>query len=436
MTAEIAVMNKSAVALAADSAVTISGGGTSKIYNGAEKLFALTKYHPVGIMVYGTGSLCNVPWELVIKEYRKQLQNKSFDTLDGYAEDFWNFLCKEERIIPMDLRENSLTQTYLQAYDYLFSLADDAAVKFVEEQDRKPNVEESIEIISSSCSVLIESFDESDFYNGFDQAFLEELSANGIKQVKAITEAKHPEIDFPDELIQKISQLFATISCKQNGHSVDTGVVFAGYGEKEYFPVVLAYNVHGFVGDKLKYSPDPGKSAAAGASGLQAYAQDDEVITFMSGVNPYLEQVISDAYKQSIGESLHKAFELLEQAYEDQPKQLSDIRAALLEHANQSWDQASKNIQLHKRQEHVDKVLQMIEFLPKQDLAYMAESLVNMTAFKRKVSNDSETVGGPIDVAIISKGDGFIWVKRKHYFDKELNSHYFNNFLQGAGHDQ
>lgn len=67
----------------------------------------------------------------------------------------------------------------------------------------------------------------------------------------------------------------------------------------------------------------------------------------------------------------------------------------------------------------------MIEFLPKQDLAYMAESLVNLTAFKRKVSNDNETVGGAIDVAIISKGDGFIWVKRKHYFDKNLNHHYF-----------
>ncbi len=56
----------------------------------------------------------------------------------------------------------------------------------------------------------------------------------------------------------------------------------------------------------------------------------------------------------------------------------------------------------------------------------MAESLVNLTAFKRKVSDDTETVGGPIDVAIISKADGFIWVKRKHYFAKELNHHYFS----------
>lgn len=80
----------------------------------------------------------------------------------------------------------------------------------------------------------------------------------------------------------------------------------------------------------------------------------------------------------------------------------------------------------HVSEKYTKKVTEMIEFLPKQDLAYMAESLVNLTAFKRKVSNDNETVGGPIDVAIISKGDGFIWVKRKHYFDKDLNHHYFS----------
>ncbi len=57
--------------------------------------------------------------------------------------------------------------------------------------------------------------------------------------------------------------------------------------------------------------------------------------------------------------------------------------------------------------------------------AAMAEALVNLTALKRRVSREAETVGGPIDVAVVSKGDGFIWIKRKHYFDPALNSGYF-----------
>ncbi len=51
----------------------------------------------------------------------------------------------------------------------------------------------------------------------------------------------------------------------------------------------------------------------------------------------------------------------------------------------------------------------------------MAESLVNLTKFRRRITPERETVGGPIDVAIITKGDGFIWVKRKHYFEPYLN---------------
>ena len=51
LTAEIIIMNKTAVALAADSAVTIGVEG-KKTYNTVNKLFTLSKYHPVGIMIY------------------------------------------------------------------------------------------------------------------------------------------------------------------------------------------------------------------------------------------------------------------------------------------------------------------------------------------------------------------------------------------------
>lgn len=39
MTAEIAVYNRSGIALAADSAVTTTNGFSEKIYNNADKLF-------------------------------------------------------------------------------------------------------------------------------------------------------------------------------------------------------------------------------------------------------------------------------------------------------------------------------------------------------------------------------------------------------------
>ena len=68
-----------------------------------------------------------------------------------------------------------------------------------------------------------------------------------------------------------------------------------------------------------------------------------------------------------------------------------------------------------------------IGILPKDELAATAEALVNITTVKRKISMEPETVGGPIDVAVISKKDGFIWIKRKHYFKPEYNYDFFTN---------
>ena len=56
-----------------------------------------------------------------------------------------------------------------------------------------------------------------------------------------------------------------------------------------------------------------------------------------------------------------------------------------------------------RTQKFVAPIMEIVEHLPKEELAEMAEALVNLTALKRRVSLDLETVGGPIDVAVISK---------------------------------
>ncbi|MDB6151091.1 MAG: hypothetical protein JWQ44_2539, partial [Chthoniobacter sp.] len=48
----------------------------------------------------------------------------------------------------------------------------------------------------------------------------------------------------------------------------------------------------------------------------------------------------------------------------------------------------------YRQENHVDPVLAAIEVLPKDELAAMAESLVNLTVLKRRMSTDQETVGG------------------------------------------
>src|SRR5712691_5655180 len=101
MTAEIAVLNRNAVALAADSAVTLVLPEGVKIYQ-ANKLFTLSKYRPVGVMVYGGADFMGIPWETIIKRYRAQLERRGFPRIEDYAANFLSFVEKSSRFFPAE----------------------------------------------------------------------------------------------------------------------------------------------------------------------------------------------------------------------------------------------------------------------------------------------------------------------------------------------
>ncbi|MET0207458.1 MAG: hypothetical protein ABW220_00375 [Burkholderiaceae bacterium] len=43
---------------------------------------------------------------------------------------------------------------------------------------------------------------------------------------------------------------------------------------------------------------------------------------------------------------------------------------------------------------------------------------------------ESESVGGPIDIAAITKAEGLVWIQRKHYFDVSNNARYLSRLSQ------
>src|SRR5262245_18595220 len=87
MTSEVALLNRSAVAIAADSAATVRRWQRhhyeTYYFKGTNKIFQLSAVHPVGIMIYAAASLQGAPWDVLIKSYRDQLGNKPHDQLNG-----------------------------------------------------------------------------------------------------------------------------------------------------------------------------------------------------------------------------------------------------------------------------------------------------------------------------------------------------------------
>lgn len=113
MTAEVAILNQQAVALAADSAVTIGGYNVPKIYPSANKLFTLSKYAPVGVMVYNSASFMGVPWEVIVKTSREHLGQRVFPRLEDYTEHLLHFIESNEAITPRD-QEERYTKNLIQ----------------------------------------------------------------------------------------------------------------------------------------------------------------------------------------------------------------------------------------------------------------------------------------------------------------------------------
>jgi hypothetical protein len=72
VTTEVTIMNRSAAALAADSAVTIATDQGVKVYENVNRLFELLKGRPVGVMIYNRADVAMRPWATVIKVYREE----------------------------------------------------------------------------------------------------------------------------------------------------------------------------------------------------------------------------------------------------------------------------------------------------------------------------------------------------------------------------
>ena len=91
MTAEVAIANKMAVALAADSAATSS---SNKIYS-SQKLFPLLdQHHAVGVMIFQNSEFMGIPWETIISMYRQSHADSPKPTIQCYVQDFLEYIAK------------------------------------------------------------------------------------------------------------------------------------------------------------------------------------------------------------------------------------------------------------------------------------------------------------------------------------------------------
>lgn len=74
--------------------------------------------------------------------------------------------------------------------------------------------------------------------------------------------------------------------------------------------------------------------------------------------------------------------------------------------------------------------------MPIQDAIDLAEFLVHAAIMYSRFSPGAQIVGGPIEIAAITKHEGFKWIRRKHYYDQRLNREPEHVIVDRQGKDQ
>lgn len=419
MTAVAGILNKRGIAIAADSAVTVSGGRNRKVYNSANKIFTLSKYHPVGIAIYNDSQFMGVPWGVIIKEYRKYLGDRSFPFLSDYKEDFFRWLEENNFFAQDDMGDhlirdfNLFLESYIEGFQFNGTPSLQEFLTY-----SQPLLRRFIEKIKASRQ-LLDSFKDlqiSDFHDNLSESIHQFVSffAGDIND-KAIYEQ-----------IKALMLEAYEIYLKHDYFINYTGLIFTGFGDREVFPRLLPVNASIVIENKLRYADnlkDEAVISNANSACIRPFAQTDVIDTILQGVSPELSnlssKIFSDTFNQFLSEI--KGIPELPQNFKER---LNKIKTAdYVDYYNKSVDRVI-------RANFVTPLMDAVSHLSKEDLAEMAESLVYLTYLKRRFTMAEESVGGPVDIAVITKGDGFIWIKRKHYFDPELNPIYFQKYLK------
>lgn len=204
-----------------------------------------------------------------------------------------------------------------------------------------------------------------------------------------------------------------------------TGIVIAGFNEEDLFPSYSKIELLVLLDENLKCINFEEETNFQGAL-IKPFAIKDVIETFLQGIDTQMklgiEKFIENNFKlypEIILNYLLQEQIIDEKTHNKSKNALKDINPE--KQVSQFFNETMENI----NRESVKPILESISVLPKEELSNMSESLIHITSLKTKIGNDLESVGGDVDVAIITKGDGFIWTKRKHYFNPELNSQFF-----------
>ncbi len=417
MTSEVVLMNRQAVAMAADSAVTITGPHYLKTYQSVDKLFPLVDGQPVAVMIYNNAEIMSTPWETVISLYREATKGRSLDSLEAYSEDFMAFISGNPDLFPPDHQDTEFFKHVAVVFTVVAEDFDYQISRFQETPAARlrDHVSAIFEFVVGELYNDYQRYPDDNpradlacFPKGMGEqvkrryrAEIEQL----IDSLFAALKSGHQTLTMSEATRERLREIAMLAVIKDAFFEHYTGVVFAGFGARDKFPSMRSYLTSSVVLGILKRKQDRrADMTAEGGPVVQPFAQDRMIKTFLTGMDEYLRRFM---YGESLKLSLHLVTDVI-----GRTPGLSDAQRQQLfrdyseNNLGYALREFFKAIDSYQYAMHTGPIYRAIGSLPKRELGETAASLIKLNSFQQKVMHSIETVGGPIDVAVITRNGG------------------------------
>lgn len=413
MTSEVLILNRRAVIIAADSAITSSTGkGQPRYSKAATKIFDLSESGGVAAAFFGNALIDLIPWELAIKSFRKHLGKQTFSTSGEYLGAFLTYLSGNSTLYPPTLLQSWVQSQFDNALMEVVEFAKNSAPSII---DVALPLADRQALWSTQATHIENLLIQTGILPCLSQTKLDAVTADPAWTARASAQlAVSVGLEAIDAAeLARLAHLFRYV--KPDLLLSDSGLIATGYGNDEIFPSYRHVDVFGHVGDELAYREVRTYSVSHASTGMiQPLAQSSMIDVFTDGFGNSLEEIIrrkSFDAMQGLVDDL-RATGCVIQPGAEQPLLNTRHEAFMSEWKRENWAN------------NFTPLLQVISTLEVQEMAHLAETLLTLESLKERVTLPSESVGGPIDVAAITKSDGLVWIKRKHYFDAALNMRY------------
>lgn len=411
MSVGVCIINRNGIALAADSAGTFTDN--KMFYNSMNKVFSLSRKNIYGAVTYGATAIHNVSIDLILKEFRMFLDhgddlNDYYDILPSFKE----FLKSKNNYFKFDVAEKEPCNWLIR--NLVIEWGKKLKIE-IENSHSQQKLEQVLDQLLGyiNSSIKIEDYDVSEY-----------IKTHYFRQYESVLNNVVPEIkNYPE-----VKTRFWELICRYFNLSINKetnakmGLFFAGYGKEDAFPKFIHIELYTVVNGELKFKLIEKYEESNNNAQIVPLAQTEEILTFCKGISNYFINYIP----QKVDELITTKINNLSNDFSEEQKHL------LMNSLGECKEEVKSALNSAVQSKYVAPILASVQLIPLPEMAMLAENLVNITSLKRifAIDGNQQTVGGPTDVAVMSKGDGFIWIKRKMYFDSKLNPNYATKYFQ------